>query len=215
MSVARDVVTLHTNPMSRGRIVRWMLEELGCPYEAVIHAYGQTRTPDYLAINPMGKVPAIEHRGRVVTETAAICTYLADAFPAAGLAPALDDPLRADYLRWLFFAAGPIEAATTARALQMEPPAEKTGFVGYGSYEAVMAVLEQAVSQASPWLLGERFTTVDVYLGSQVMFGLHFKSIEPRPAFVAYAKALAKRPAYQRASAADDALTPANTAAGT
>ena len=208
MQADNQALVLYTNPMSRGRIVRWMLEETGCPYEAVIHAYGQTRTPDYLAINPMGKVPAIEHRGHVVTETAAICTYLADAFPAAGLAPALDDPLRADYLRWLFFAAGPIEAATTARALQMEPPVEKAGYVGYGDYATVMDVLEQVVSRASPWLLGERFTAADVYLGSQVMFGLRFRTIEPRPAFVAYAKALAERPAFLRASAADDALLP-------
>lgn len=209
MSASSAVVTFHTNPMSRGRIVRWMLEEVGCSYETVIHAYGQTRTPDYLAINPMGKVSAIEHRDHVVTETAAICTYLADAFPSAGLAPLPTAPQRADYLRWLFFASGPVEAATTARALQLEPPAEKAGFVGYGDYATVMDVLEQVVSKASPWLLGDQFTAADVYLGSQVMFGLRFKSIEPRPAFVAYAKALAQRPAWQRANAADDALTPA------
>lgn len=209
MSAMPDEVVLYTNPMSRGRIARWMLEEAGCPYRVQVLAYEQMKSADYLAINPMGKVPAIVHRGTVVSETAAICAYLADAHPAAGLAPALDDPQRGSYLRWLFFTAGPVEAAVTARALQLEPPAAKAGFVGYGSYDTVMQVLEQAVEQASPWLLGERFSAADVYVGSQIMFGLRFKSITPRPAFVAYAERLAERAAWQRAAAADDALLPA------
>lgn len=208
MQTVDDEVVLYTNPMSRGRIARWMLEETGCPYQVQVMTYEALKQPRYLQINPMGKVPAILHRGTVITETAAICAWLADAFPAAGLAPALDDPARGSYLRWLFFTAGPVEAAITAHALQLEPPAEKAGFVGYGSYTAVMDVLEAAVAQASPWLLGERFSAADVYVGSQIMFGLRFKSVPPRPAFVAYAERLAQRPACVRAAAADDALLP-------
>ena len=209
MATAHDEIVFHTNPMSRGRIVRWMLEELGVDYRPVVQSYGASmKSPEYLAINPMGKVPAIEHRGIVVTEAAAICAYLADAFPQAGLAPALDDPLRGPYLRWMFFAAGPWEAAVTARALGQLPPPEKAGFVGYGSYEQVMDVAARAVASASPWLLGERFSAADVYVGSQVDFGLAFKSIPERPEFTAYAERLRAREAYRRAKATDDALVP-------
>ena len=209
MSAAHDEIVFHTNPMSRGRIVRWMLEELGVDYRPVVQAYGASmKSPEYLAINPMGKVPALQHRGIVVTEAAAICTYLADAFPQAGLAPATDDPLRGPYLRWMFFGAGPVEAAVSAKALGQLPPPEKAGFVGYGSFEQTMDVLEQAAASASPWLLGERFSAADVYLGSQVDFGLAFRSIPERPAFTAWAERLRAREAYQRAKAADDALMP-------
>ncbi|HEY4529533.1 MAG TPA: glutathione S-transferase family protein [Luteimonas sp.] len=209
MSAAHDEIVFHTNPMSRGRIVRWMLEELGVDYRPVVQAYGTSmKSPEYLAINPMGKVPALQHRGIVVTEAAAICTYLADAFPQAGLAPATDDPLRGPYLRWMFFGAGPVEAAVSAKALGQLPPPEKAGFVGYGSFEQTMDVLEQAAASASPWLLGERFSAADVYLGSQVDFGLAFRSIPERPAFTAWAERLRAREAYQRAKAADDALMP-------
>lgn len=202
-------LVFHTNPMSRGRIVRWMLEELGVEYRTVVQEYGKgMKSPEYLAINPMGKVPAIQHRGMVVTEAAAICAYLADAFPQAGLAPAADDPLRGPYLRWMFFAAGPVEAAVSAKALGQLPPPEKAGFVGYGSFEQTMDVLEQAAASASPWLLGERFSAADVYVGSQVDYGLVFKSIPERPAFIAWAGRLREREAYRRARALDDALMP-------
>lgn len=208
--MASQELVFHTNPMSRGRIVRWLLEELGVEYRTVVQEYGAgMKSPEYLAINPMGKVPAIEHRGMVVTETAAICTYLADAFPQAGLAPATDDPLRGPYLRWMFFAAGPLEAAVTANALGQLPPPEKAGFVGYGSFEQTMDTLEIAASSASPWLLGECFSAADVYVGSQVDFGLAFKSIPERPAFTAWAQRLREREAYKRARALDDALMPA------
>ena len=207
--MADSELVFHTNPMSRGRIVRWMLEELGVEYRAVVQDYGKgMKSPEYLAINPMGKVPALQHRGVVVTEAAAICAYLADAFPQAGLAPAPDDPLRGPYLRWMFFAAGPVEAAVTANALGLLPPPEKAGFVGYGSYDQAMDALEQAAASASPWLLGERFSAADVYVGSQVDFGLAFKSIPERPAFTAWAERLRAREAYQRAKALDDALMP-------
>lgn len=203
-------LTFYTHPMSRGRIARWMLEETGLPYEDVLLEYGSTiKSPEYLAINPMGKVPALQHRGVVVTEAAAICAYLADAFPEAGLAPDPGDPLRGPYLRWLFFAAGPVEAAVSANALGQLPPPEKAGFVGYGSYEQTMDTLEAAAASASPWLLGERFSAADVYVGSQVDFGLAFKSIPARPAFAAWAERLRARPAYRKARAIDDALLPA------
>jgi glutathione S-transferase len=200
----------HTNPMSRGRIVRWMLEEVGVPYRTVVQSYGDgMKSAEYLAINPMGKVPALQHRGVVVTEAAAICAYLADAFPHAGLAPAVDDPQRGPYLRWLFFAAGPVEAAVTAKALGLLPPAEKARMVGYGSYAQAIDALEQAASTASPWLLGARFSAADVYVGSQVDFGLAFGTIPGRPAFTAWAQRLRGREAYRRAAALDDALMPA------
>jgi glutathione S-transferase len=203
-------LVFHTNPMSRGRIVRWMLEELGVEYRTVVQEYGASmKSPDYLAINPMGKVPALQHRGVVVTEAAAICAYLADAFPQAGLAPAVDDPLRGTYYRWMFFAAGPVESAVTAKALGVLAPAEKARMVGYGSYEQAVDALELAARSASPWLLGERFSAADVYVGSQVDFGLSFKSIPERPAFTAWAERLRGREAYQRARALDDALIPA------
>ena len=207
--MAGNPPVFHTNPMSRGRIVRWMLEELGIEYHTVVQDYGASmKSPAFLAINPMGKVPVLEHRGVVVTETAAICAYLADAFPEAGLAPALDDPLRGIYYRWMFFAAGPVEAAVSAKSLGLLPPPEKAGFVGYGSYEQTMATLEQAVASASPWLLGERFSAADVYVGAQVDFGLAFKSIPERPAFTAWVERLRAREAYQRAQALDNALMP-------
>lgn len=208
--MSTDELVFHTNPMSRGRIVRWMLEELGVGYRTVVQEYGAgMKSSDYLAINPMGKVPALEHRGVVVTEAAAICAYLADAFPQAGLAPATDDPLRGTWLRWLFFAAGPVEAAVGAKALGLLAPPEKAGMVGYGSFEQTIDTLEQAAASASPWLLGERFSAADVYVGSQVDFGLAFGTIPERPAFKAWAERLRAREAYRRARAIDDALMPA------
>jgi glutathione S-transferase len=154
----------------------------------------------------MGKVPTIVPRGVVVTEGAAICAYLADAFPEAGLAPAHGDPLRGTYYRWMFFAAGPIEAAVSAKAMGLLAPAERAGMVGYGSYEQAVDTLELAAKSASPWLLGEQFTAADVYVGSQVSWGLMFKTLPERPAFVEYATRLRAREAALRAVALDDAL---------
>ena len=209
-STSSDLV-LYSNPMSRGRIARWMLEEVGQPYDTVLLDYGTTmKAPEFLAINPMGKVPAITHRGTVVTEAAAICAYLADVFPAAALAPALDDPLRATYLRWMFFAAGPLEAAVTAKSLGMLAPADRAQMAGYGSFEQTVDALEAAVVAADgPWLLGAQFTAADVYVGSQVSWGLMFKSLPSRPAFADYAARLHEREAYRRAAALDDAAMPA------
>src|SRR5690554_3220755 len=193
--MANTELVFHTNPMSRGRIVRWMLEELGVEYRTQVQEYGASmKSPEYLAINPMGKVPAIQHRGVVVTEAAAICAYLADAFPQAGLAPALDDPLRGSYYRWLFFAAGPVEAAVTAKGMGLLAPADQAMMAGYGSYEQTIDALEQAAASASPWLLGERFTAADVYVGAQVDFGLAFKSIPERPRSEEHTSELQSRP---------------------
>jgi glutathione S-transferase len=199
-------LTLYTNPMSRGRMVRWMLEEIGQPYDTEIVAYGAgMKTPEYCAINPMGKVPALRHGDMVVTETAAIIAYLADAFPEARLAPPPASPLRGPYYRWLFYAAGCLEAAITNKALGVVVPAERERMVGYGSFEAVMEVLEAAVSK-SAYLLGEDFSAADVYLGSQLGFGMRFGMIDKRPAFEAYYARMQARPALQRATEIDDQL---------
>lgn len=204
-----DEIVFYTNPMSRGRIARWMLEEIGRPYRTVVLDYGTTmKAADYLAINPMGKVPAVTWRGQVVTECAAICAWLADAVPEAGLAPALNDPARGTWLRWLFFAAGPLEAAVTAKSLGLLPPADKAAMVGYGSYDQVVDALEQAV-KPGPWILGDRFSAADVYVGSQILWGLQFKTLPDREAFRAYAARLAGREAAIRARQIDDALVAA------
>lgn len=201
-----DELVFYTHPMSRGRIVRWMLEELGQPYRTELLDYGTTmKGPDYLALNAMGKVPAIRHGAAVVTETPAICAYLADAFPDAALAPPPGDPLRGPYYRWLFFAAGPVEAAATNKMLGHEVPEDRRGTVGYGCYEDVLAMLEQAVA-GKEYLVGDRFTAADLYLGSHIGWGLSFGSIEKRPGFEEYWQRLSTRPAAVRAREIDDAL---------
>lgn len=199
-----DELIFYTNPMSRGQIARWMLEEVGAPYEQVILDYASTMKEEpYLSVNPMGKVPAIVHNGKVVTECAAICAYLADAFPDAGLAPAPAD--RADYYRWLFFGSGPVEQAVTNRAMKFDPSAEQGRMAGYGSYDLMVEVLETMLSSRD-YVCGERFTAADVYVGSQVMWGTAFGTLPKRPAFEAYAARLGERPAYRKAKDIDDAL---------
>jgi glutathione S-transferase len=199
-----EELVFYTNPMSRGRIVRWMLEEVGQPYQTELLEYAASmKAPAYLAVNPMGKVPAIRHGSTVVTECAAICAYLADAFPQAGLAP--PPAGRGAYYRWLFYAAGPVEAAVTNKAMGFQVPPGKEMMAGYGSFATVMDVLEYAVSQ-SEYIAGPNFTAADVYFGSQIGWGLQFGSIEKRPAFEAYWAKLADRPAAVRARAIDDAL---------
>lgn len=204
----QNEVVFYTHPMSRGRIVRWMLEEIGCPYRTELLEYGTTmKSPAYLAINPMGKVPAITHGTTVVTESAAICAYLADAFPAAGLAPSVTDQRRGDYYRWMFFAAGPLEAAVTNKALGFEVPADRRVTAGYGCFADVMRTLETAVTTHA-YITGDVFTAADVYVGSQIGWGLQFGSIESRPAFGAYWERIKDRPALLAAKAIDDALMP-------
>ena len=211
--MANELV-FYTNPRSRGRIVRWMLEEIGQPYRTEVLDYGTTmKAPAYLAINPMGKVPALRHGDVVVTEAAAICAYLADAFPQVGLAPPHGDRLRGSYYRWLFFAAGPVEAAVSNKAFGFVVPPEREGTIGYGSFQRVMDTLEQAVS-AGNYLVGDKFTAADVYAGSQIGFGLMFKTFEPRPAFQHYWQRITVRPAYARARALDEALMAKQQPAG-
>jgi len=196
-------LTFYTNPMSRGRIVRWMLEEVGAPYETVVLDYATTmKAPEYLAINPMGKVPAIVHDGHVVTECAAICAYLADAFPEAGLAPPLGR--RADYYRWLFYAAGPVEHAITNKSLGVAPEGQQRAMAGYGTYDLAVDTLEKAVA-AHPYFAGDTFGAADVYAGSQVAWGVQFGSLPKRPAFEEYLGRVLARPAYTRAGEIDDA----------
>jgi glutathione S-transferase len=203
-----DELVLYTHPMSRGRTARWMLEEIGQPYRTELLEYGTTmKAPAYLAINPMGKVPALRHGRAVITETAAICAYLADAFPASGLAPPATSHLRAPYYRWLFFAAGPLEAAWTNQAFGLVIPPERERSAGYGNFTTVLDVLEAAVA-AAPYLAGDSFTAADLYVGAQLGFGLQFGIIEKRPALIDYAGRMAARPAAVRAKAIDDALTP-------
>jgi glutathione S-transferase len=199
-------LTFYTNPMSRGQIARWMLEEVGVPYAQVLLDYGTTiKAPDYLAINPMGKVPAIKHGDVIITECAAICAYMADAFPEAGLAP--DPAHRGDYYRWMFFGAGPLEQAITNKALGFTVPPEKAMMAGYGSFDAAMDGLEAAVADKR-FIAGDRFSAADVYVGSQIGWGLMFGSIDKRPAFETYWAGICERPAYLRGKAIDDALMP-------
>jgi glutathione S-transferase len=201
-----DELIFYTNPMSRGRIVRWMLEEVGQPYQTQILDYATTlKGPEYLAVNPMGKVPAIKHGEVVVTEAAAICAYLADAFPQAGLAPPVGDKERGTYYRWLFFGAGPIEQATSVRSLGVDIKPEQKRMMGFGDMADTLSAMEGAIA-GRDFLLGDRFSAADVYFGSQVNWGLQFGSIESRPAFVAYSERLQSRPAYKRASEIDDKL---------
>ena len=201
-----DELIFYTNPMSRGQIARWMLEEVGAEYRTEVLQYGpEMKSKEFLAVNPMGKVPTIRHGDVVVTEAAAICAYLADAFPEAGLMPPPGE--RGAYYRWMFFAAGPLEAATINRALNFEVPPERESMIGYGTLEAVLNTLEAAVS-ANEFVAGGNFTAADVYVGSHIFWGFEFKSIDRRPAFVDYWSRLKNRPARLRAAALDKALMP-------
>ena len=198
-----DELILYTNPMSRGRIARWMLEEVGVPYRREVLTFGGTiKGADYLRLNPMGKVPTLVHGDSIVTECPAICAYLADAFPQAGLAPPQRE--RADYYRWLFFAAGPLEAAVSNRALGFQVPEDRRAMIGYGSYAEVIETLENALTDRS-YIAGSSFTAADVYVGSHLMWGMQFGSIDKRPAFEAYVRPLHDRPAHLRATELDDA----------
>ncbi|MAE73246.1 MAG: glutathione S-transferase [Bdellovibrionaceae bacterium] len=197
-------IQFYMNPQSRAKIVRWMLEELGQPYEIHQIEYGDAmKSPSYLAVNPMGKVPAIVHKGKIVTECAAICCYLAEAFPSAKLLPSETE--RADYYRWLFFAAGPLEAAVTNKTLGFEVPKERERMAGYGTYDLAMETLAKALSE-NDYIAGDRFTAADVYVGSHVIWGVQFKTMPDKDEFHAYMNRLIGRAAYQRANELDDAL---------
>ena len=197
-------IIFYTNPMSRGQTTRWMLEEIGEPYETEILDYATTMKGDaYLAVNPMGKVPAIVHRDKVVTEVAAICLYLADAFPAAGLAP--DPADRADYYRWTFFTSGPVEAAFSNKAAGFEPTPERQRMFGYGNYDLAIDTLEKALT-GKAYIAGDRFTAADLFVGANVNFMLQFNLLDPRPAFTDYAARMTDRDAYRRAKDIDGKL---------
>ena len=198
--------TLYTNPMSRGQIARWALHEAKATYDTVLVGW-EDKPAALLEANPMGKVPTLIHHAdggdRTITECAAICAYLADAQPDAALAP--DEPERADYYRWLFFAAGPVEQAVTARAMGWEVPEGKSMMAGFGTYDRTMDTLEECLNKRD-YVCGDRFTMADVYVGAQVDWGLAFKSMPSRPAFEAYAERLRQRDAYKSAKAIDNAL---------
>ncbi|WP_439862941.1 glutathione S-transferase family protein [Pseudomonas antarctica] len=216
-------IKFYTNPNSRGRMVRWMLEEIGCAYETVVLNYERSSEEDpwggaalqrptdvnderstfFSEVNPIGKVPAIEHEGRIISESAAICAYLAEAFPEALLSPTSEE--RADYYRWMFFAAGPVEQAVTNFRAGFTPTTSQEFFLGYGSYERMVDQLEWAVS-AKPYIAGDRFTAADVYVGSHVGWGLGLQTLPGRQAFVDYAQKLIARPAYISAVAKDNEL---------
>ncbi len=200
-----DLTLYHSAP-SRSSVTLWMLEETGEPYDIHLLSLkkGENRAPDYLAVNPMGKVPALRHRGVVITEVAAICTYLADAFPQAGLNIPLDDPRRGPYLKWLFFS-GVLEAAVMDRAYPRagEPP---RGALGYGDFDTTMNVVANAVTPG-PFLLGDKFTAADVVIGSNLRWGMLFKTVPERKEFVDYVGRLTGRPAAVRAQAKDAELT--------
>ncbi|PZP58738.1 MAG: glutathione S-transferase [Pseudoxanthomonas spadix] len=201
----QDPLILYTHPMSRGRVARWMIEETGLPYEARIIDYGAPmKSPDYLALNPMGKVPALRHGEAIVTENAAICAYLAELVPERRLAPPEDTPERAAYLRWLFFMAGPFEAFLTAKDSGALAPAFTAG---YGEERALLETLERAVDGRTH-LAGDRFTAADLYVAACLGYYLRIGKLEPRPAFVAFAQAHAHRPAALRAGELDNALIP-------
>ena len=195
--MSKDLI-FYTNPRSRGAVVHWMLEEIGCPYRVEVKDYGTAmKAPEYLAINPMGKVPAIKHGDTVVTETAAILAYLADAFPEAGLAPAPAE--RGEYYRWLFFAAACVDPAMINHAAGWDPSTpELQGRCGYGSYARVVDTLTAAL-KGKTYIAGDRFSAADLYLGSMLNFGMMFGMIEKRPEFEAYCAGLMSRPAGIRA----------------
>ena len=191
----------YTNPQSRGRIVRWMLEEVGEPYDTEIVSYDRMKDPAYLAVNPMGKVPAIKHRGQVVTECAAICAYLAEVFPQAGLGPRDDE--KADYYRWLFYAAGPLEQAVTNNYAKFVPAPEQGRMFGYGSFGTAIDVLDSLLASRD-YVCGDRFTAADVYVGSAVMWGTQFGTMPQRDSFAAYVERIKDREAFQRGWQKDD-----------
>ena len=200
-----DLTLYHAAP-SRSSIVLWMLEELGQPYDIKLIklSAGDNLKPDYLAINPMGKVPALKHGDTAITEAAAICTYLADEFPGAKLNIPIGTPRRGVYLKWLFFGPSCIEPAVIDRAAPRKEEARR-GMLGYGDFDTVMNVVAQAVAKG-PWLMGEQFTAADVIVGANIRWGMMFKMIPPRQEFLDYAARIAARPAAQRAEAKDKDL---------
>jgi glutathione S-transferase len=193
----------YTNPQSRGRIVRWMLEEIGQSYETEVIPYEEMKSERYLAIHPLGKVPAIKHKGHILTECAAICAYLADVFPEAMLGPRADE--KADYYRWLFYAAGPLEASISNQAMGWQVPQERERMFGYGNFEKAIAAIDELFSLRD-YVCGDRFTAADVYVGSQIMFPMQFGMLPERDSFLRYRDRLQQREAYNRANDIDEQI---------
>jgi glutathione S-transferase len=194
-----DLTLYHAAP-SRSSIVLWMLEELGEPYDIRLVSFkkGENLRPEYLAINPMGKVPALRHGDAIITEAAAICAYLADEFPRAGLNIPVRSPRRGAYLKWLFFGPSCLEPAIMERAYPRKEPPPRAA-LGFGDFETVVDVLAKAAAAADPWLIGERFTAADVVIGSGLRWGMLFKLLPEQPEFTAYIGRLQERPALKRA----------------
>ncbi len=196
-------LTFYTNPMSRGRVARWMLEETGLPYDTVLLDYGTSmKAPEYRAINPMGKVPALKHGDTVITEQAAICMYLADLAPEKQLAPPVGSPERGSYYRWISFMA-PLEQLMVAKANGTALP--KPEMAGFGTEADLLNTLEAALKDREH-LAGNTFTAADLLVAAYVDWYLQFKLLEPRPAFVAFAERHSQRPAALRARQIDDGL---------
>lgn len=199
-------MTFYTNPQSRGRVIRWMLEEIGQPYDVKIMTFGaDIKSPEFLEINPMGKVPALVHNGAVVTEVVAICTYLAEQFPEANLVPQSKSAERASYYRWLFIAAGPLEMALTVKANNWEITKDRAISVGCGQTEDILNVIEQTLTKQN-YLCGDQFTTADLVMASYIGFHTMLKILEPKPIFMEYVERCKKREAAIRAEAIDNDL---------
>jgi glutathione S-transferase len=201
-----NLTLYHASP-SRSSVVLWMLEELGEPYDIKLLSLskGENRQPDYLAINPMGKVPALKHGDAVISEASAICAYLADEFPKAKLNVPVGNPARGVYLKWLFFGPSCVEPAIMDRAYPRKDTPPRAA-LGFGDYDTVIDVLAKAAGAASPYLLGKQFTAADVVIGSGLRWGTMFKLIPERPEFAAYLSRLAERPALKRATEKDKEL---------
>jgi glutathione S-transferase len=200
-------LTLYHAAPSRSSIVHWMLEELGEPYDIQLVSFkkGENRQPAYLAINPMGKVPALKHGDVVITEAAAICTYLADEFPKAKLNVPVGDPRRGVYLKWLFFGPSCVEPAIMERAYPRREAPPRAA-LGFGEFDTVVDVLAKGVAAAKPYLMGAQFTAADVIIGSGLRWGTMFKLLPERPEFTAYIARLNERPALKRATDKDAKL---------
>ncbi len=197
-------LVFYTHPRSRGRTVRWMLEECQLSYQTKLLEYGTTmKSADYLRINPLGKVPALQHGAQIITETAAICAYLADAFPVAKLAPPTSQ--RGDYYRWLFFAAAPLEQAITHKALGVTLSDEQRGFVGTADVAQLADILAGHLATRD-YIASDQFTAADVYVGAQIGFGLQFGTLPKLQVLQEYWNRLSARPAFVRATGLDDAL---------
>jgi glutathione S-transferase len=203
-----DLTLYHIAP-SRSSIALWMLEEVGVPYQIKLlkMSEGDNLKPDYLAINPMGKVPALKHGDQVITEVAAICTYLADEFPDRKLNVPVGTPRRGVYLKWLFFGPSVIEPAMTDRVFpRKEDP--RASALGWRDFDRVLDIVAEALDPG-PYLMGEQFTAADVVIGSGLRYGMMFKMIAERKAFSDYVAHVTARPAAQRAAAKDEELSAA------